>query len=187
MTAPANVSWFHCWMGQSVHLIRYCSLSHYDALISPECYHLACFSQDVMISSSGVWRAGVCPRMSSAPLWWCMAPGPAGRSSRPAHGHVVGELLIAHGSAITRGKKCDAGIIVLKILWLYCATRKQTICHVKIFRPAFGGNDCEGPDVEAELCHQQVSSCRVCLQWASIQQVSTIYSVDHCTQNWPTF
>lgn len=130
MKAPANVSWFHCWMGQSVHLIRHCSLSHYDALISPECYHLACFSQDVMISSSGVWRAGVCPLVSSGPLWRCMAPGPAGQSSPPAHGHVVGELLIAHGSAITRGKKCDAGIILLKILWLYCVTRKQTICHV---------------------------------------------------------
>lgn len=50
------------------------------------------------------------PQMSSVPLWWCMALGPAGQSSPPAHGHVVGELLIAHGSAITRGKKLDAGI-----------------------------------------------------------------------------
>lgn len=26
MTAPANASWFHCWMVQSVHPIRYCSV-----------------------------------------------------------------------------------------------------------------------------------------------------------------
>lgn len=49
------------------------------------------------------------------------------------------------------------------------------------FRPAFGGNDCEGPDIEAELCHQQVGSYWVCLQWASIQQFSAVYSVDPFT------
>lgn len=49
-----------------------------------------------------------------------------------------------------------------------------------VFRPAFGGNECKGPDIEAELCHQQVSSYPVYLQWASIQQVSTVYSVNHC-------
>nr|XP_046242725.1 A disintegrin and metalloproteinase with thrombospondin motifs 13 isoform X2 [Scatophagus argus] len=26
-------------------------------------------------------------------------------------------------------------------------------------RPAFGGNDCEGPDIEAELCHRQPCEC----------------------------
>uniref|UniRef100_A0A3Q3LFK9 Peptidase M12B domain-containing protein n=1 Tax=Mastacembelus armatus TaxID=205130 RepID=A0A3Q3LFK9_9TELE len=26
MIVPVNVSWFRCWMGQSVHLIRYCSM-----------------------------------------------------------------------------------------------------------------------------------------------------------------
>uniref|UniRef100_A0A8C3AAR4 Peptidase M12B domain-containing protein n=1 Tax=Cyclopterus lumpus TaxID=8103 RepID=A0A8C3AAR4_CYCLU len=26
ITAPANASWSHCWTGQSVHLIRYCSV-----------------------------------------------------------------------------------------------------------------------------------------------------------------
>uniref|UniRef100_A0A3Q4AEC8 Uncharacterized protein n=1 Tax=Mola mola TaxID=94237 RepID=A0A3Q4AEC8_MOLML len=33
MTAPANVSWFHCWMAQNVHLIRYGPVSHEDSVI----------------------------------------------------------------------------------------------------------------------------------------------------------
>lgn len=52
----------------------------------------------------------MCPQMSSAPLWWCMGPGPAGLSSPPAHVHVVGVSLIAHGNVITQGNKCDACI-----------------------------------------------------------------------------
>lgn len=36
-----------------------------------------------------------------------------------------------------------------------------------IFRPAFGGADCEGPNIQAELCNQQASSYRLCLQEAS--------------------
>lgn len=43
MTAPANVSWSHCWTGQSVHLIRYSVISE-----SFWCNHFpssqACFS-----------------------------------------------------------------------------------------------------------------------------------------------
>ncbi len=35
-----------------------------------------------------------------------MAPGPAGRSSPPAHVLAVGESLIAQGNAITQGNKC---------------------------------------------------------------------------------
>ena len=39
----------------------------------------------------------------------------------------------------------------------------KNICYV-IFRPAFGGNDCQGADIEAELCNQEASSYWSCLQ-----------------------
>lgn len=38
-------------------------------------------------------------------------------------------------------------------------------------RPAFGGEDCTGADVEAELCHQQVSSYCWCLLWPPVQRL----------------
>lgn len=59
--------------------------------------------------------------------------------------------------------------------------------RVSLVRPAFGGDDCGGADVEAELCHQQVSSFRVCLHWASTLEVSNVYSVDDCTHDRPRF
>lgn len=39
-----------------------------------------------------------------------------------------------------------------------CLGSQSTSARVLSSRPAFGGKDCEGADVEAELCHQRVGS-----------------------------
>lgn len=114
-----------------------------------------------MVSCSGVWRVIVFRWMSWAPLWWCTAPGPAGPSSHLVHGLVVGESLIAHGNAPILGEWS----------WLVMfLNNKPTPGRVLDPRPAFGGTDCEGADVEAELCHQQVSSSCWCLLWQQTRE-----------------
>ena len=73
----------------------------------------------------------------------------------------MGESLIAQGNAITQGENCGASVSHGQCRRSCdCAVHDEAVskgmCHVSFLRPAFGGNDCEGPDIEAELCHQQV-------------------------------
>lgn len=59
----------------------------------------------LILSFSGVLRAAACPRMTLALLLLSMALGPAGPSSPPVHGCVVGGSRAAHGNATTPGNK----------------------------------------------------------------------------------
>lgn len=59
------------------------------------------------------------------------------------------ESLIAHGNAPILGERSR---------WMKSQNNEPAPVCVQYFRPAFGGKDCEGADVEAELCYQQVSS-----------------------------
>lgn len=104
----------------------------------------------------------MCPQMSWGLQLWSMALGPAGLSFPHAHAHVVEVSLIAHGNATTLGNKRDASschtLTKLKTLCIqYTVTVAAVLLkYLSFFRPAFGGNECVGVDIQAELCHQQV-------------------------------
>lgn len=66
------------------------------------------------------------------------------------------------GGISHRTRKCTNPRWVVKIP----DSKSNCTCALSpYFRPAFGGSDCEGADVEAELCHQQVGSYCWCLPW----------------------
>uniref|UniRef100_A0A4W6FMU0 ADAM metallopeptidase with thrombospondin type 1 motif, 13 n=1 Tax=Lates calcarifer TaxID=8187 RepID=A0A4W6FMU0_LATCA len=76
-----------------------------------------------------------------APNQWCLK----GRCVSPVE---LSSSVVVHGSwsswseFTTCSRTCGGGV-----------THRTRQCNNP--RPAFGGNDCQGPDIEAELCHQQ--------------------------------
>ncbi|XP_013862616.1 A disintegrin and metalloproteinase with thrombospondin motifs 13 isoform X2 [Austrofundulus limnaeus] len=80
-----------------------------------------------------------------APDQWCLK----GRCVSP---HDFGSSVVVNGSWSTWSefsscsRTCGGGV-----------TLRTRQCNNP--RPAFGGKDCEGPDIEAELCHQQPCEC----------------------------
>ena len=102
-----------------------------------------------------------------------MAPGHPGLNSPRAHAPAEG------GSHTARENVATPGVHVLTdycVCWwisacLYTHTNEVFISHIGInkaayvvnCRPAFGGRECKGEGIEAELCHRQVRFHWSCL------------------------
>ncbi|XP_038143509.1 A disintegrin and metalloproteinase with thrombospondin motifs 13 isoform X3 [Cyprinodon tularosa] len=61
-------------------------------------------------------------QMTLVPLWWSMAPGPAGLSFRPALGHVAEESCYVPGNATTQDLLLEGLIVRVQILRLNFVT-----------------------------------------------------------------
>ncbi|XP_041854768.1 A disintegrin and metalloproteinase with thrombospondin motifs 13 isoform X2 [Melanotaenia boesemani] len=117
---------------------RACSFTNPDL---PACRVLSCHINPDDDSSCKRLLVPLLDGTECAPNQWCLK----GRCVSP---HDLGTSVVVHGSwsswseFSSCSRTCGGGVSL--------RTRQ---CNNP--RPAFGGNDCEGPDIEAELCYQQ--------------------------------
>ncbi|MED6286602.1 hypothetical protein CHARACLAT_007748 [Characodon lateralis] len=117
---------------------RACSFSNPDL---PACRVLSCHVKPEDVSSCKRLLVPLLDGTECAPNQWCLK----GRCVFPDD---FGFSVVVNGSWSTWSefsscsRTCGGGVVL--------RTRE---CNNP--RPAFGGNDCEGPDIEAELCNQQ--------------------------------
>ncbi|XP_072244446.1 A disintegrin and metalloproteinase with thrombospondin motifs 13 isoform X2 [Leuresthes tenuis] len=117
---------------------RACTFTNPDL---PACRVLSCHINPDDDSSCKRLLVPLLDGTECAPNQWCLK----GRCVSP---NDLGTSVVVHGSwsswseFSSCSRTCGGGV-----------TLRTRQCNNP--RPAFGGNDCEGPDVEAELCHQQ--------------------------------
>uniref|UniRef100_A0A3Q2NP72 ADAM metallopeptidase with thrombospondin type 1 motif, 13 n=1 Tax=Fundulus heteroclitus TaxID=8078 RepID=A0A3Q2NP72_FUNHE len=117
---------------------RACSFSNPDL---PACRVLSCHINPEDVSSCKRLLVPLLDGTECAPNQWCLK----GRCVSPDD---FGSSVVVNGSwsswsaYSTCSRTCGGGV-----------TLRTRECNNP--RPAFGGNDCEGPDIEAELCNQQ--------------------------------
>ncbi|XP_047448122.1 A disintegrin and metalloproteinase with thrombospondin motifs 13 isoform X2 [Mugil cephalus] len=116
---------------------RACSFTHPDL---PACRVLSCHISPDDDSSCKRLLVPLLDGTECAPNQWCLK----GRCVSPDD---LSSSVVVHGSwsswseFSTCSRTCGGGV-----------TLRTRQCNNP--RPAFGGKDCEGPDIEAELCHQ---------------------------------
>nr|XP_043882163.1 A disintegrin and metalloproteinase with thrombospondin motifs 13 isoform X3 [Solea senegalensis]XP_043882164.1 A disintegrin and metalloproteinase with thrombospondin motifs 13 isoform X3 [Solea senegalensis] len=119
---------------------RACSFTSHDL---PACRVLSCQINPEDESSCKRLLVPLLDGTECAPHQWCLK----GRCVSPDE---LGSSVVVHGSWSSWSefspcsRTCGGGV-----------RHRTRQCNNP--RPAFGGNDCQGPDVEAELCHQQQS------------------------------
>lgn len=117
---------------------RACSFTNPDL---PACRVLSCHINPDDDSSCKRLLVPLLDGTECAPNQWCL-------KGRCVSSDELSSSVVVHGSWSSWSefspcsRKCGGGI-----------THRTRKCNNP--RPAFGGNDCEGPDIEAELCHQQ--------------------------------
>uniref|UniRef100_A0A3B5A7P9 ADAM metallopeptidase with thrombospondin type 1 motif 13 n=1 Tax=Stegastes partitus TaxID=144197 RepID=A0A3B5A7P9_9TELE len=117
---------------------RACSFTNPDL---PACRVLSCHINPDDDSSCKRLLVPLLDGTECAPNQWCLK----GRCVSP---HDLTSPVVVHGSwsswseFSSCSRTCGGGV-----------TLRTRQCNNP--RPAFGGNVCEGPDIEAELCHQQ--------------------------------
>ncbi|XP_061586202.1 A disintegrin and metalloproteinase with thrombospondin motifs 13 [Cololabis saira] len=117
---------------------RACSFTNPDL---PTCRVLSCHVNPEDNSSCKRLLVPLLDGTECAPNQWCLK----GRCESPDE---LGISVVVHGSwsswseSSSCSRTCGGGV-----------TLRTRQCNNP--RPAFGGNDCQGPDIEAELCHQQ--------------------------------
>uniref|UniRef100_A0A3B4VNT6 ADAM metallopeptidase with thrombospondin type 1 motif, 13 n=1 Tax=Seriola dumerili TaxID=41447 RepID=A0A3B4VNT6_SERDU len=117
---------------------RACSFSNPDL---PVCRVLSCQINPDDDSSCKRLLVPLLDGTECAPNQWCLK----GRCVSPED---LSSSMVVHGSWSSWSefspcsRTCGGGV-----------TRRTRQCNNP--RPAFGGNECQGPDIDAELCHQQ--------------------------------
>uniref|UniRef100_A0A8C4IRG4 A disintegrin and metalloproteinase with thrombospondin motifs 13 n=1 Tax=Dicentrarchus labrax TaxID=13489 RepID=A0A8C4IRG4_DICLA len=117
---------------------RACSFTNPDL---PACRALSCHVNPDDDSSCKRLLVPLLDGTECAPNQWCL-------KGRCVSLDELSSSAMVHGSwsswseFSTCSRTCGGGV-----------THRTRKCNNP--RPAFGGNDCEGPDIEAELCHQQ--------------------------------
>ncbi|KAM8887344.1 A disintegrin and metalloproteinase with thrombospondin motifs 13 [Spinachia spinachia] len=117
---------------------RACSFTNPDL---PACRVLSCHINPDDNSSCKRLLIPLLDGTECAPNQWCL-------KGRCVSSRELGSYVVVHGSWSNWSgfspcsRTCGGGV-----------THRTRKCNNP--RPAFGGNDCEGSDVEAELCHQQ--------------------------------
>uniref|UniRef100_UPI0037E94555 A disintegrin and metalloproteinase with thrombospondin motifs 13 n=1 Tax=Semicossyphus pulcher TaxID=241346 RepID=UPI0037E94555 len=117
---------------------RACTFTNPDL---PACRALSCHTSPDDDSSCKRLLVPLLDGTECAPNQWCLR-------GRCVSLDELSSSVVVHGAwsswseFSSCSRTCGGGVT--------CRTRK---CNNP--RPAFGGNDCEGPDIEAELCHQQ--------------------------------
>ncbi|XP_018525002.1 A disintegrin and metalloproteinase with thrombospondin motifs 13 [Lates calcarifer] len=117
---------------------RACTFTNPDL---PACRVLSCHINPGDDSSCKRLLVPLLDGTECAPNQWCLK----GRCVSPVE---LSSSVVVHGSwsswseFTTCSRTCGGGV-----------THRTRQCNNP--RPAFGGNDCQGPDIEAELCHQQ--------------------------------
>ncbi|XP_053727071.1 A disintegrin and metalloproteinase with thrombospondin motifs 13 isoform X2 [Synchiropus splendidus] len=117
---------------------RACTFTHPDL---PVCRVLSCHVNPDDDSTCKRLLIPLLDGTECAPHQWCLR----GRCESPGR---LGFAAVVHGSWSSWtefspcSRTCGGGV-----------THRTRQCNNP--RPAFGGNDCNGPDVEAELCHRQ--------------------------------
>uniref|UniRef100_A0A3Q1DEM2 Peptidase M12B domain-containing protein n=1 Tax=Amphiprion ocellaris TaxID=80972 RepID=A0A3Q1DEM2_AMPOC len=121
---------------------RACSFTNPDL---PACRVLSCHINPDDDSSCKRLLVPLLDGTECAPNQWCLK----GRCVSP---HDLSSPVVVHGSwsswseFSSCSRTCGGGV-----------TLRTRQCNNP--RPAFGGNACGGPDIEAELCHQQPCEC----------------------------
>ncbi|XP_059193400.1 A disintegrin and metalloproteinase with thrombospondin motifs 13 [Centropristis striata] len=117
---------------------RACSFTNPDL---PACRVLSCHINPDDNSSCKRLLVPLLDGTECAPNQWCL-------KGRCVSSDELSSSVVVHGSWSNWSefspcsRTCGGGV-----------THRTRKCNNP--RPAFGGNDCEGPDIEAELCHQQ--------------------------------
>ncbi|XP_076586425.1 A disintegrin and metalloproteinase with thrombospondin motifs 13 [Chaetodon auriga] len=117
---------------------RACSFTNPDL---PACRALSCHINPDDDSSCKRLLVPLLDGTECAPNQWCL-------KGRCVSLDELSSSVVVHGSwsswseFSSCSRTCGGGV-----------THRTRKCNNP--RPAFGGNDCEGPDIEAELCHQQ--------------------------------
>uniref|UniRef100_A0A8C9X0I6 ADAM metallopeptidase with thrombospondin type 1 motif, 13 n=1 Tax=Sander lucioperca TaxID=283035 RepID=A0A8C9X0I6_SANLU len=117
---------------------RACSFTNPDL---PACRVLSCHTNPDDNSSCKRLLVPLLDGTECAPHQWCL-------KGRCVSADELSSSVVVHGSwsnwseFCPCSRTCGGGV-----------THRTRKCNNP--RPAFGGNDCEGPDIEAELCHQQ--------------------------------
>ncbi|XP_078105734.1 A disintegrin and metalloproteinase with thrombospondin motifs 13 [Sander vitreus] len=117
---------------------RACSFTNPDL---PACRVLSCHINPDDNSSCKRLLVPLLDGTECAPHQWCL-------KGRCVSADELSSSVVVHGSwsnwseFCPCSRTCGGGV-----------THRTRKCNNP--RPAFGGNDCEGPDIEAELCHQQ--------------------------------
>uniref|UniRef100_A0A8C9WSW1 ADAM metallopeptidase with thrombospondin type 1 motif, 13 n=1 Tax=Sander lucioperca TaxID=283035 RepID=A0A8C9WSW1_SANLU len=117
---------------------RACSFTNPDLVT---CRVLSCHTNPDDNSSCKRLLVPLLDGTECAPHQWCL-------KGRCVSADELSSSVVVHGSwsnwseFCPCSRTCGGGV-----------THRTRKCNNP--RPAFGGNDCEGPDIEAELCHQQ--------------------------------
>ncbi|XP_037634136.1 A disintegrin and metalloproteinase with thrombospondin motifs 13 [Sebastes umbrosus] len=118
---------------------RACSFTNPDL---PACRVLSCHINPDDDSSCKRLLVPLLDGTECAPNQWCL-------KGRCVSLNEISSSVVVHGSwsnwseFLPCSRTCGGGV-----------THRTRKCNNP--RPAFGGNDCEGSDIEAELCHQQL-------------------------------